>query len=390
MTTKNQQCKFTTNNQFCAKHLKMHNDKKVIQTIEIPINNNKKSSNSMTNHNNEKQEIKEDLSMKIEIGIECQCCYDICEKNKMIGCMDKSNNHSVCWTCMNTYIETIINDKKKIKCIYDSKCLNEYDECELLTILDDKIRVRYLEYKAVDEATRLAPLLDNYHICPFCSQYGVIIENYPQYNANNIQQNHYIQNIMCENIKCGIMWCIKCRKAYHGSESCNKIYVCNKGIIKKTIDEVIDNAIIHNCPKCFTKYNKEDGCNLMTCPSCGSYSCYVCNMLIRPINGQKYWHFKSSALNNNQNTCTLYNTNINGNDNDIKKGNLNFNNKRIISALHDFININKNNPDIMLAIENDIVERGYKEFESKKPYQKKKSIVKQQQNKKPLPKKKSS
>jgi TRIAD3 protein (E3 ubiquitin-protein ligase RNF216) len=30
------------------------------------------------------------------------------------------------------------------------------------------------------------------------------------------------------------------------------------------------------CYQCHTKYVKEEGCNKMTCPSCGAKMCYLC------------------------------------------------------------------------------------------------------------------
>ena len=66
--------------------------------------------------------------------------------------------------------------------------------------------------------------------------------------------------------------------------------------------------MIHKCPVCNTKYDKVDGCNLITCPKCGKYSCYLCNQNIIPINGSKYYHFTGYNATTIASTCGLYAT----------------------------------------------------------------------------------
>jgi hypothetical protein len=232
----------------------------------------------------------------------------------------------------------------------------------LVKILDQKLYNRYMEYMRVDLATRLAPILDNYHICPFCSKYGIIIENVPGYNV------HHVKTIECMNEECRTTWCVQCRKAYHGNDPCNKIYTDNQEILNRTINETIDTAIIHNCPKCYTKYNKEDGCNLMTCPSCEAHSCYLCGLLVNPINGVKYWHFKGSGSAGNDAKCPLYNVtdpNSKYTNDDVTKANVEFNNKKIINALNNLIEINKENQTIVSGIKKNLANRGYKQFAEK-------------------------
>jgi TRIAD3 protein (E3 ubiquitin-protein ligase RNF216) len=271
----------------------------------------------------------------------------------MVGCGEESkeDKHMMCKDCTTQYISNLINDKKKITCVLNDKCDAEYSTVVLEKILDAKLLSRYKEYKSVDEATKLATMLDNYHICPFCSKYGVIIENVPYEHANNIK------TIQCQNPDCVHIWCIKCRKGYHGTEPCNKIYHADADKIKRIIDELIDEQIIHKCPKCYTKYNKEDGCNLMTCPSCHAYSCYLCNQIIIPENGFKYHHFHRKGA-----TCPLYNTTEEINPNTVKKGNIGYNNKKVIDAFKKLIELNADNPQINLLIVKEIVSRGYKGF----------------------------
>lgn len=121
----------------------------------------------------------------------------------------------------------------------------------------------------------------------------------------------------------------------------------------------IDDAVIHKCPQCFTKYNKEDGCNLMTCPTCHSYSCYLCGILIRPRGGIKYWHFKGSGSADANATYPLYN-NDNDEEESIRQGNIRFNQQKVSKALTDLLSINRDDPEITKALEKEVERRGYR------------------------------
>ena len=330
----------------CSIHMKMKNNGK-----QVKIKN--KPTVVMDNTHIVEPEIEEK-----DTDIECLCCFQKYNPEMMISCGETESmtqRHSMCRECTSHYIENLINERKKLKCVMNNSCNNEYAESTLAKILDEKLMNRYREYRSVDNATRFASILDNYHICPFCSKYGVIVDNAPHNHANNIQ------TLQCGNHSCEHIWCIKCRKGYHGNEPCNKIYHADTDKIKRIIDGVIDDALIHNCPKCFMKYNKEDGCNLMTCPGCGSYSCYICNSVVIPVNGLKYQHFHSLRA-----TCPLYNTTDLITPESITKGNATYNNNRIVTALKHLIELNRDNKEICDLITNDLASRGYKEFKKVK------------------------
>ncbi|CAF5216391.1 unnamed protein product, partial [Rotaria magnacalcarata] len=72
-----------------------------------------------------------------------------------------------------------------------------------------------------------------------------------------------------------------------------------KGIeleMRKFIEEHVTEAMIRKCPRCTQRFYKVEGCNKMTCSSCGLFICYVCR---ETING--YDHFT------NNERCTLSN-----------------------------------------------------------------------------------
>lgn len=382
ITSKNLKCKLKTKNDIlCPKHFNMkkkgknvgiyqiNNDANVLlipePIINVPmihdpiINDNEINDQIFLGHVSEDQtEIINELMIPVT---DCMCCYDTYSNDNIILCTNSTldNKHAICHTCMNFYIETLINGKNKIKCVNNNNCQGVYTDFDIITSLNERLLERYQEYVQVEQATRMASILDNYHLCPFCYKYGIIIENIPGY-----QQEH-IKIINCLNSECKKTWCIYCRKAFHGNDPCNKINTYDIEVIKKTIDETIDSAIIHNCPKCFTKYNKEDGCNLMTCPSCGSHSCYVCNILITPINGQKYLHFSNAISIGEFFKCPLFNSKDTTNEENIKKGNVCFNEKKIINAMTNLIEINKDDPHIIQIINKYLVSKGYVQFTEK-------------------------
>jgi hypothetical protein len=387
-TAKKTQCKFTAkdNGSLCAKHTNIQNKGKEINPPAHNANDDLEPDapepqivddmvDMIKPDEPEPQIVADPVESNPTDQAECPCCCDTFDRQMMIWCNTNTTasatvtprSHGTCKDCFRSGLDSMINSKKKVSCIVDPKCCGGYKDSDIMDILDDKTLQRYVEYLEIDQATKLASVLDNYYLCPFCSKYGIIIENVVGFN------HQHIQTIRCMNEKCQVEWCIRCRKAYHGADPCNILYSANRDVIRKTIDETIDCATIHNCPKCFTKYSKDDGCNLMTCPSCKSYSCYLCNVLIVPINGLKYSHFKGSGSALPNAKCELYNTKIVDNDQNIKKGNVDHNNKNVINALDHLIQINQNNPDVVRAIKEDLFSRGYKKYKNiiKKPVLKK-------------------
>lgn len=278
---------------------------------------------------------------------ECRCCFTEYGADDIIACA-KCADHVACVECTKSYINGLIQDKKQIKCMMNpfDKCGYIYTDDQVEKVLDSENYSKYVEYKQVDTASQLASACNNYHICPFCSKWGAIVDNmFPGRHPQNV--NH----LTCAN--CDTMFCITCRQSYHGNDSCNKIDNSSADQIRKTIDRVIDSAVIHNCPKCHTKYAKEDGCNLMTCPSCNTMSCYLCDLVIVQRNGQKYWHFSNDTGN-----CTLYNNNNSSMEQAVKKGNIIYNNAKINKALRVLIAENSGNVQSMLRKE--VFTRGYR------------------------------
>lgn len=285
---------------------------------------------------------------------DCQCCLESVPKSSIIKCnnVDVTQIHSVCSTCFCNHINQSIIDKK-IGCMMSpSGCKGRYNDRDIKQHLNKTTCMKYLECAQIEEVALMANILDNYHICPFCSKYGVSLNDDP---VDNYQDKFTINCLECKET-----WCCKCRNFAHYPDPCGKLNSRDK--IDRIIDEVVDSAAIHTCPQCFLKYNKELGCNLITCSRCKSYSCYACGVLIEPIRDSYgdldlHWHFKSSANPNNKSVCPLmYGT---GSDADIKASNIDHDKKRVLIALENLVRKNLDDLKIAKSIYDKIVKKKY-------------------------------
>jgi hypothetical protein len=175
------------------------------------------------------------------------------------------------------------------------------------------------------------------------------------------------EQIAAKCFRCKKSWCVKCRNDAHMPNPCGKIttkFTDTESLIlavRTMVERVIDDVGIHKCPKCFTKYEKTDGCNFMTCSSCHSYSCFICGIILLPKNGKKYWHFKghTDSKDSKDSLCQLYT------DKEMQGGKASiaadaeFNMKNIIVALENLVNINLDNPEIALLIYMDIISKKF-------------------------------
>jgi hypothetical protein len=283
---------------------------------------------------------------------ECKCCFEKYSPSEVIMCTGSNQKfqHITCRDCLKGYMESVLNEKRSVGCMMSCEgCGGRYNDLEVKMILPEDDYKRYVESTSVEEAISLAKILDNYFTCPFCSKYGVIIDDTDQLNN---------QSILCQ--QCKKNWCIKCRNESHVPDPCGKLRNSDDESIRKVIELTIDDSMIHKCPKCFTRYDKEDGCNLMTCKSCHTYSCYICGIQIVPKNNLKYWHFKGSGSADKDAVCLLYNNEKGGSKEDITAANIDYNNKRIIESLQKLIDINMDNPEIAQKLYEHIIKRGFK------------------------------
>lgn len=112
----------------------------------------------------------------------------------------------------------------------------------------------------------------------------------------------------CPDADCGLETCRNCGEPAHIPLKCSEVEKAHETKGRLKVEEAITAAKIRTCPKpgCGKKFVKEDGCNKMTCPSCSTWSCYICRALI-PRN-VSYAHFCQTAHCQHQacKKCPLY------------------------------------------------------------------------------------
>ncbi|KAI0691586.1 hypothetical protein C8Q76DRAFT_634530 [Earliella scabrosa] len=242
-------------------------------------------------------EIAEELRVQEEGGIECGCCFSEYPFEKMVQCPEA---HLFCTTCMITYAETKLGEHDaRISCMDQSGCKLLFPDSELRRFLTPKLLELYERVKQRKEIE--AAGLEGLEECPFC-EYKVVIEN---------EQERLFR---CENEACGAVTCRKCKKLDHLPKSCQEVEDDKKLDVRHAIEEAMTRALMRNCPKCQKAFVKEMGCNKMTCPNCGTLSCYICRKVI-----VGYDHFNNppgQGGRSNSKKCPLWDASVEGRHSD--------------------------------------------------------------------------
>src|SRR5579872_2578168 len=123
---------------------------------------------------------------------ECKCCRQMYPPENMTMCTNTNQtfNHVVCYECLQGYLELIIDQKTAMKCMMSAEgCNGKYHDKDIQKVLSETQYNKYIDCRKVEEALQFANILENYHICPFCSKYGVIIEDFDNLNDKNLQMD---------------------------------------------------------------------------------------------------------------------------------------------------------------------------------------------------------
>ena len=185
---------------------------------------------------------------ELEGGI-CRICYIPTEELITIEVCC----HKFCQACVKAFIKSKVEhyDPKSIKCPNET-CLIPLSEEFIAKILEDN-QTLYQKYLKFKEQLDILDHPDRrWCIKPDCNQW---VQKYPETNKTQ-----------CE---CGQEMCFECGNAWHEGLTC--IEVMDKDY-KKYEEEVI----VKICPKCFSKIEKNEGCNHMTCSRCKHEFCWVC------------------------------------------------------------------------------------------------------------------
>lgn len=259
---------------------------------------------------------------------ECKCCLEFCNADDMVTCTEstKDDPHTFCKECISRYIIHGINDnvvRQGCMCFINSKnCKGVYTSKVIFECVEKETHDKFEELFEIREVKKFCKLLKDYQICPHCQKCGII--------ANK-------DILKCKKQDCKKKWCSKCKHPEHKGYGCNKIIDSqNIDAIRITVEETINSALTHKCPKCSSIYIKEEGngCNHMTCTVCDTRSCYICGLVSC--------------------SCPAYNDNLNNNLND--KGNWLYNRKKIIKACKELLM--ENDKDVQIIICKELEKHG--------------------------------
>ena len=221
---------------------------------------------------------------------ECGCCFNDVIKEATISC---SFGHTFCGACLSRYVQEEIFGKQraKIQCMdMSGKCTGEFSNAMLQKALSPVYLEKY-EFVIAQRALKDAKV-DDLFSCPFCDSIAILPK------GNNI--------FSCPNPSCKIESCRMCKKRSHIPFKCDEVDGRSADEIRKKIEEKMTEAKVRTCPKCSTRFFKEEGCNKMTCTKCGTFSCYICRKEIPKK--VKYKHFcqKPHCTHKKCKGCPLY------------------------------------------------------------------------------------
>ncbi|GAA5897292.1 hypothetical protein JCM5296_000992 [Sporobolomyces johnsonii] len=201
---------------------------------------------------------------------ECGCCFSDTAISQLVIC---SEGCQFCKDCAVMNAESQIGMRKYIlPCMSTSGCSATFPESEIAKCLPPK-SLHALHKIRQEKEVDLAEL-EGLEKCPFCP-FAYIIEN---------DQERLFH---CQREDCGIK--------DHLPKTCKEVSEDAKVDSIHRIEEAMSAALIRRCPKpgCNEPYIKEAGtCNKITCSSCRTLSCYICNKII-----EGYQHFKNAGSN---------------------------------------------------------------------------------------------
>ncbi|KAF6751283.1 hypothetical protein DFP72DRAFT_816799 [Ephemerocybe angulata] len=216
-----------------------------------------------------------ELDFKADNDVDCECCFVPSPSTHMLRCPD---GHPFCFRCVETHVATQVGQQKiDVVCMYsgDAGCHLRFTLDVLQAQLPEPLLTTYLrliQQKELKEAN-----LEGLEECPFCD-FACVMEI----------PLRVMPTLSCGNVEhCGVQSCRICRLKAHPGRTCEDTQGDGDQDGRLAIEEAMTRALVRMCPSCGTPFVKEDGCNKMTCPSCGAFSCYVCK---EPVRG--YGHFE--------------------------------------------------------------------------------------------------
>ncbi|KAG6812914.1 hypothetical protein H0H92_015466 [Tricholoma furcatifolium] len=179
-----------------------------------------------------------------------------------------------CGCCFSDYLS-----KSDIKCMSTDGCEGFFSELALHRALPEK---QYILWERLNQRREIAAAGLALEDCPFCDFACVMADDqapvitFPRHVGvgfaltGNVPFTQKLLEVRDE----------EAREGRHTiAEAMSQLIVLQE-----------TRALMRNCPKCAKPFIKDDGCNKITCPFCGTVSCYLCRKAIVGYN-----HFDSTA-----------------------------------------------------------------------------------------------
>lgn len=217
-----------------------------------------------------KQKEAENLQRAIDGGetAECQACFDELPMNRQIHC-DGVIAHFTCFTCAETYIKSEIGESR-CRVLCTAGCGSGFPPVQLKLLTDQELIKRLAQLQQEKDIRDAG--LEDLEECPFCDFKAIA----PPLDVDF--------EFRCMNPGCEKTSCRRCRLVSHIPKSCEEFAHDNKLDSRHLVEEAMTAALVRSCTKCKKPFIKEEGCNKMTCPSCGNRQCYVCSTSITDYN----------------------------------------------------------------------------------------------------------
>ena len=209
--------------------------------------------------------------------MECQCCFTEVAFEELLSCVEEG--HLFCVDCIVRYLEHQIYTQQTshLTCLHTSSnnCQSAFSYAQLQQQLPPKLLQAYDQLQTTQAIQTAIPQLESsICICPQCNKPTLIPTTQQILTCSHCQHES----------------CRHCKKLPHIPLTCEEVVQDRQSTNDRTtVEEAMSQALIRSCPKCSTKFVKENGCNKMKCPKCGIFVCYICQKQIPKHIG--YSHF---------------------------------------------------------------------------------------------------
>jgi len=189
---------------------------------------------------------------------ECVICLaSDCLPLDMISCQA---GHKFCKNCVIITAEGVLaRGKGMVQCLRE--CDLELDVNQLKRVLKPIVLSKLMVNKQAEELKTAG--VENLVGCPFCP-YQTIMDNLED------------KVMRCLNPECGRDSCKMCKLSNHIPYSCKEYREEVLASSRRKIEEELTMSWVRQCWNCNVDFEREGGCNVMTCPRCGKKTCYAC------------------------------------------------------------------------------------------------------------------